>query len=90
MISVILPTKNEPLINELIQDVHNALKDYEHEVVIVDKSDVTPEIKNAKIIVQQSKGLGNAVLDGVANSKGRILLSWMLIFPIILARFQDY
>src|SRR3990170_4422438 len=70
MISVVLPTKNEPLINELIEEVHNALNDYKHEIVIVDKSDVTPDIKGAKLIRQKSKGLGNAVLEGVANSKG--------------------
>ncbi len=74
MLSVILPTRNEPLINELIQEVNLALKDYKHEIIIVDKSDVKPEIKDAELIIQKSKGLGNAVLEGVANSNGEHIL----------------
>jgi len=70
MITVILPTRNEPLINELIEEVHGVLKGKEHEIVVIDLSDVPPEIKGARFFRQKSKGLGNAVLEGVNRARG--------------------
>ena len=70
MISIILPTRNEPLINELIEKIHTVLANQEHEIVVIDLSDITPKIKGAKLYKQQTKGLGNAVLEGLAKIKG--------------------
>ncbi len=69
MISIIIPTKNEPYINELIEDIHKKFKE-NHEIIVVDKSDFTPKIKGARLVLQKSNGLGNAVLEGVKESKG--------------------
>lgn len=70
MISIILPTRNEPLINELIREVHSILRGEKHEVVVIDLSDTPPKIKGARLFRQQSRGLGNAVLEGVEKAKG--------------------
>lgn len=74
MISVILPTRNEPLINELIEEVHKSLKGKNHEIIVVDKSDKKPVIKGAKLFIQKSKGLGKAVVEGIGYSKGDIIV----------------
>jgi dolichol-phosphate mannosyltransferase len=74
MISVILPTRNEPLINDLIAEVHKALKGRAHEIIVVDLSDKKPVIKGAKLYLQKSKGLGNAVLEGIGYAKGDIIV----------------
>ena len=42
-ISVLIPTKNEPLINELIKEVHKNLKKWTHEIIIIDKSKTKPQ-----------------------------------------------
>jgi len=73
--SVIIPTKNEPLINELISEIHNVLKNINHEIIVVDKSDKVPEINGAKLIIQKSDGLGNAIMEGIRNSKGDIIIT---------------
>ncbi|MDI6825944.1 MAG: glycosyltransferase [Candidatus Aenigmarchaeota archaeon] len=74
-VSVLIPTKNEPLINELIEEVHEVLKGYEHEVIVIDKSDVSPEIKNAKLVVQKSDGLGKAILEGLPHVTGDVIVT---------------
>jgi dolichol-phosphate mannosyltransferase len=74
-ISVLIPTKNEPLINELIEEVHRVLKNFKHEIIVIDKSDVTPNIKHAKLVVQESDGLGKAVLEGLPHATGNIIVT---------------
>jgi len=69
MISIIIPTKNEPLINELIQEINRWVKK-KHEVIVVDKSDVPPKLKMGRLIRQKSDGLGNAFLEGTEHAKG--------------------
>ena len=73
MISIIIPTKNEPYINELIKDVHKKVSQ-PHEIIVVDKSSKKPEITGAKLILQESSGLGNAVLEGIAEAKGEYIV----------------
>jgi len=74
-ISVLIPTKNEPLINELINEVHLALQNFEHEIIVIDKSDITPKIENARLIVQESDGLGKAVLEGLPYARGDVIVT---------------
>lgn len=74
-ISVIIPTKNEPLINELIKDIHNTLRNIEHEIIVVDKSDIVPKIKGAKLVIQKSNGLGKAVLEGLKYTTGNFIVT---------------
>jgi len=69
MISIIIPTKNEPYINQLIEDIRAKVK-AEHEIIVVDKSDVPPKLARAKILLQKTDGLGNAVLEGIKEAKG--------------------
>jgi len=74
-ISVLIPTKNEPLINDLIENIHQVLRNYNHEIIIIDKSDTSPQIKNAKLILQKSDGLGKAVLEGLEHASGDIIIT---------------
>lgn len=75
MISVLIPTKNEPTINELISKLHKALSKAEHEIIVIDKSDVLPEIVGAKLVRQRSDGLGRAILEGLEVAKGKIIVT---------------
>jgi len=69
-ISVIIPTKNEPLIGQLVNEIHESLSDQDHEIIVVDKSEKKSEISNAKLISQKSDGLGNAIMEGLNYVKG--------------------
>jgi len=73
MISIIIPTKNEPRINNVIENIHKKLKS-KHEIIVVDESAVAPEIKKAKLIRQRSHGLGNAIKEGLSYTKGDIIV----------------
>jgi len=72
-VSVIIPTKNEPHINELIKKVHDYLS-VEHEIIVVDKSDIQPKIKDAELVIQKSDGLGNAFLEGLERATGNVVV----------------
>lgn len=73
MISIIIPTKNEPYINRLIEDIRAKVK-AEHEIIVVDKSDSPPKIARAKLLPQKTDGLGNAVMEGVKEAKGDFIV----------------
>jgi len=70
LISVIIPTRNEPLIWSLVENVHKALSFIDHEIVIVDKSERPPDLEAARVISQRSSGLGRAILEGFEAAKG--------------------
>ena len=72
-VSIIIPTKNEPYINELIRRIHKKLH-VKHEIIVVDKSDKPPKVKGARLIIQRSNGLGKAVIEGLAYAKGDIIV----------------
>jgi len=69
MISIIIPSKDEPYLQNLIEQIHINVKE-RHEIIVVDKSKTTPSIKGAKVILQKSDSLGNAVFEGFECSKG--------------------
>lgn len=73
-VSIIIPTKNEPYINTLISEIHRELKDIKHEIIVVDKSEKSPKIINAKLVIQKSDGLGNAFLEGLSESNGDVVV----------------
>jgi len=75
MISIIIPTKNESFINQLIQELHNVLVGIIHEIIVVDKSAVPPVIADAKLIIQKSDGLGKAVLEGLDYARGDVIVT---------------
>jgi len=67
-ISVIIPTMNEPAITKVVDDVRKALKHFDTEVIVVDKS-VDETAKKAKkagaiVINQEQSGYGNAYMTG--------------------------
>ena len=74
-ISILIPTKNEPLINELIKEVHQVLKNLKHEIIVIDKSKITPNIKDAKLVTQESDGLGKAIIEGLAYASGDVIVT---------------
>ena len=71
-VSIIIPIKDEPAIQELIEDLNKAIKQ-NHEIIIVDKSKVTPNIQDARIISQRSDGLGNAFVEGLSKANGDVI-----------------
>ncbi|MCS7106373.1 MAG: glycosyltransferase [Candidatus Aenigmarchaeota archaeon] len=74
-VSIIIPTKEEPYIQELVRRIHKVLSGFDFEIIVVDKSKVTPKIKGAKVIKQKSNGLGNAILEGLKVAKGDIIVT---------------
>jgi dolichol-phosphate mannosyltransferase len=74
-ISVLIPTKNEPVINDLIKNIHLVLRKFNHEIIVIDKSDITPNIKDAKLVIQKTDGLGKAVLEGLSHTKGDVIVT---------------
>ena len=73
-VSVIVPTKDEPRVGELIKAIHKALDKWKHEVIIVDKSASPPSVGDALIIRQKSNGVGKAILEGFENSSGDVIV----------------
>ncbi len=70
LLTVIIPTMNEPLIANLVARVHESLHFVDHEVVVVDKSKDMIELRSAEVVRQRSKGLGMAVLEGLKVASG--------------------
>lgn len=72
LISIIIPTKDEPAIQELINEINKSIKQ-NHEIIVVDKSKVRPEVKGAEVIIQESNGLGNAFVEGLSHANGDVI-----------------
>lgn len=80
-VSIIIPTMNEEAsIGEVIDTIHEAMKDYkgDYEIVVVDteSKDKTVEIaisKGARVIDEPRRGYGRAYKTGFENAKGEIL-----------------
>ena len=70
MISILIPTKNEPYIQELVGKINSTVRQ-SHEIIIIDKSDKKPNVKGAKVLRQKTDGLGNAILEGIAPARWR-------------------
>lgn len=71
-VSIIIPTKDEPAIQTLIDEI-NKIITQKHEILIVDKSRSAPKVEGAKLIIQKSDGLGNAFVEGLSCSKGDVI-----------------
>jgi len=79
-ISVIIPTLNEQRnIGKVIDGVKQVLKDYDYEIIVVDKhsADNTVEIAKAKgaRVLYEDLGKGYALRKGFKNARGKILIS---------------
>jgi len=81
MISIVLPTWNEPGVGQLITAVHEVLTQSHEpfEIVVIDKSDDdTPErarAAGAAIHRQTSEGLGGALKEGLRIARGDIVFA---------------
>lgn len=71
-VSIIIPTKDEPAIQKLIDEINKTIKQ-KHEIIIVDKSKFKPNIQDAKLISQRSDGLGNAFVEGLSQANGDVI-----------------
>lgn len=67
-VTVVIPTMDEPAADDVIEEVYDALSDYDTEVLVVDKSsDDTPKRAaeaGARVVRQTGKGYGDAYLQG--------------------------
>ncbi len=81
MISIILPTKNEPLVNNLIEEIKIVLKELDKpfEIIAIDdsKDDTFKKLRSLgiKTIKQSSKGLGGALIEGFHNANGDYIIT---------------
>ncbi|MBS7655915.1 polyprenol monophosphomannose synthase [Candidatus Bathyarchaeota archaeon] len=98
MISIVLPTKNEAKIGDLISLIRRELDkiNVSYEVLVIDKSsDDTPkkaELAGAKVFKQKSDGLGEAIKEGLMLSKGDVILVMDADFshnPIYMHEFLE-
>jgi len=71
-VSIIIPIKDEPAIQELIDEINHEIKQ-NHEIIVVDKSKAMPDIQNARLISQRSDGLGNAFVEGLSEARGDVI-----------------
>jgi dolichol-phosphate mannosyltransferase len=74
LISILIPTKNEPCIQQLVNKINKTIKK-RHEIIVIDKSLKTPKIKGVIVLKQESDGLGNAILEGLKKSKGNLIVT---------------
>lgn len=74
-LSIIIPIKDEPYVQKLINKIHKVLLKTSHEIIVVDKSTRIKKIKNAKHVIQKSNGLGNAILEGSGYSTGDFIIT---------------
>lgn len=79
-VSVVIPTKNEyqNIRLRLLELLSLQTLNYDYEAVVVDDSDdATAKIAKglgARVIKGQRKGLGQAIIDGIEESKGDIIV----------------
>lgn len=75
LITIIIPIKDEPFIQNLVDEIEETIRQ-KHEIIIVAESQSIPEISEVgaiEIIVQRSKGLGNAFVEGLSGARGDII-----------------
>ena len=81
MISILLPTRNEPVAHILVAGIRETMKEISepYEIVAVDKSDDgTYERLNemrVTVIRQKSEGLGGALLEGLKAVQGDVVIT---------------
>ncbi|MGZ4902173.1 MAG: glycosyltransferase family 2 protein [Halobacteriota archaeon] len=67
-ISVVIPTMDEPAIQDVLDEVFDAMRDQNIEVIVVDKSEdetaTRAAQKGARVIHQAGKGYGDAYITG--------------------------
>lgn len=79
-ISIVIPTLNEERnMAKLIRGIKPVIKDYRHEIIIVDGHSKDNTVKIARKmgarIVYDSKGKGSALIKGLRAARGKIVIS---------------
>lgn len=80
-VSVVIPTRNEPKIQVLIRSIQSVLKKLTEtfEVIVIDKSDDDTPLRakeeGARVVNQQSMGLGGALKEGLQLAQGDIIFT---------------
>lgn len=79
LVSIVIPTRNEEdNIARLLSEFNFADNGLSYETIVVDDStDKTAEIaamNGARVVKGQGKGLGVAIIDGIKNAKGEIVV----------------
>jgi dolichol-phosphate mannosyltransferase len=104
MISIITPTYDEEgNIGGLVKEIHEAMKDYEHEVIVVDDNskDNTRKIaeeNGARVIHRvNERGIWTAIQKGIQEAKGDIIVTMDAdfshppkIIPLMIKRLDEY
>ncbi|MEX2682395.1 MAG: glycosyltransferase family 2 protein [Candidatus Sigynarchaeota archaeon] len=96
-----MPTKNEAkAIEPLLHLIQKGMKNFDYEVIIIDKSDdETPDIikklvdDKIKLIFQRGKGYGDAYKIGIKESRGSIIVfidGDQTYNPLYIPRFIHY
>jgi len=81
MISILLPTRNEPLAHILVASIRETMKEISepYEIVTVDKSDdgTYERLNEMKVTVmrQKSERLGGALLEGPIAVRGDVVIT---------------
>ena len=79
LISIIIPTRNEPAVEDLISKIKEIMKplNTDYNILAVDKSDDdTPDrlqTLGIEILQQKSKGLGGAIVEGLKAARGDLV-----------------
>ena len=79
LISIIIPTKNEPAVETLISKITEVMKplNMNYHILAVDKSDDDTQDRlrtlEIEILRQKSKGLGGAIVEGLKASRGDLV-----------------
>ncbi len=73
--SIIIPAKNESLLQQLIDEVNQTLAAIPHEIVVVDKSETAPSVFGAELVLQESKGLGLAIREALPYAHGDLIVT---------------
>ncbi|MGB6681993.1 MAG: polyprenol monophosphomannose synthase [Candidatus Bathyarchaeia archaeon] len=79
LISIIIPTKNEPAVETLISKINEIMKslNMDYNILAVDKSadDTRDRLRTLgiEILEQKSKGLGGAIVEGLKASRGDLV-----------------
>jgi dolichol-phosphate mannosyltransferase len=79
LISIVIPTRNEPAIDDLVSKIKEIIKplNIEYNILAVDKSDDdTPDrlrTLGIEVLLQKSKGLGGAIVEGLKAAKGDLI-----------------
>lgn len=81
MISILIPTRNEPEIQNLVAEIREVLSQAKEpfEILVIDKSDDDTADRarsaGAAVFKQESRGLGGALKEGLRKANGEIVIA---------------